>query len=166
MAQQLAFDMDARQAPDINDCLYAAGFFDGEGCVSLGNYDNGAKKGKKIVRAQLILGNTNLLVLEWLRDRWGGKIYRKRDTIERRPQWQWFLSERHMGAFLDDVLPFLKVKTPAASNAQAFIRLKLARRKYSRISPEERAQFLPFLKAHQALELDLRPNVLKRRKSA
>lgn len=161
--QQLAFDIDARQAPQERDCLYAAGFFDGEGCVSLGLYDNGAKKGKRVVRGQLVLANTNLSVLEWLRDNWGGRIYRKRDTIERRPQWQWFLGEKHMGAFLDDVLPFLKVKAPAAANAQAFLRLKLQRRKFSRVSPEETARLIPFLQAHQALELDLRPDKRGRR---
>jgi len=161
--EQLAFDMDARETPDADDCLYAAGFFDGEGCVSLGNYKTG-RSGKKIVRAQLVVGNTNLPVLEWLRDRWGGKIYRKRDTIERRPQWQWMLSERHMGAFLDDVVPLLRVKGPAAANAQAFVRLKLARRKHSRTTPEETARLIPFLQAHQALELDLRPRTRGRRK--
>ena len=108
--------------------------------------------------------NTDLPVLEWYRNRWGGGIYRKKDTIERRPQWVWQLHEGRLLAFLEDIAPHQKIKGPATENAIAFLRLKLARRKYSKVTPEEQARLLPFLKAHQALNLDLRPDRRGRRR--
>lgn len=150
--QQLAFDMDPREAPDAAECLYAAGFFDGEGCISLGPTG-------RTVRAQMVLGNTNLPVLEWLREHWGGQIYAKKDRIQRRPQWQWRLNESRTAVFLDDIGPFVKVKAPAIGNARAFLRLKLQRRPGARVTAAERADLLPFLEAHRALELDKRKPV-------
>ena len=151
-------NLEPRQVPDRDDCIYAAGFFDGEGCVNL----TLSGRGKKAVTAQMILGNTDLAVLEWLRDRWGGGLYKKSDRIQRRPQWQWVLWESRMLPYLDDIAPFVKVKAPALRNAQAFLRLKVQRRKHSYVTPDESAQYLAFLKAHQELELDLRPRHRRR----
>ena len=122
--EQLALDLEARLTPDREDSLYAAGFTDGEGCISVNRYP-----GSGTFRAQIVIQVTTLPVLEWLRDRWGGKIYAANPAGVRRRQqsWQWAINrDQQQLDFLMDVRPFLKVKGEVVDNALAFLRLKMA----------------------------------------
>jgi hypothetical protein len=60
--------------PNAVDCIWAAGFFDGEGCVSL---TTGKSRGAKTltVKAQILPTNTDRKVLDWYQERWGGGVY-------------------------------------------------------------------------------------------
>ncbi len=150
-AEQLAFDLPARLTPDVADSLYAAGFFDGEGCVSVG------KVGKKtpIYRSQVNVQQTVLLPLEWLRDRWGGKIYNshppgKRNRVQ---SWQWVLPEGRQAAFLEDVLPYLKVKRPVVENALSLLRLKAKRPRGEKLTETSRAEHEAHVQTHRGFGL-------------
>lgn len=134
--------------PDLADCIWAAGFFDGEGCV---NMTRATKSGH--VKAQAIISNCELSVLEWYRLHWGGAIYASRPGTQRQPAFQWQLSEARMTPFLEDVRPFLKIKTPQTDNCLAYLRLRAERRKHSHMSQAERQSYEPFLKAHRELDL-------------
>ena len=76
---------------------------------------------------QCLLGNTDLGVLKWLRERWAGHVYNQ--TRRSQPGWnrvfQWHVipNERRL-TFLEDIRPFLKVAAPATDNALAILRLK------------------------------------------
>ena len=57
---------------------YFAGFFDGEGCVQIGK--NGS--------LQLRIVNTNLIILENIKESYGGSV-NKRSQIVNKPQYLW-----------------------------------------------------------------------------
>ncbi len=87
---------------DINTILYTAGFFDGEGYVGFGF------RGRKEIR----IANTNIEVLEFLKSKWGGRIYARKITPPRhKPAWDWVLLEKEkVKFFLETTRPYLIVK--------------------------------------------------------
>lgn len=134
------------------DVAYAAGFFDGEGTVSIGRIPSG-------FRAQVVVNNTDLFPLEWLRERWGGKVYKFRPPGVgfRRQSWQWVLPERRIVGFLSDVLPYLKIKRPVAENAIAFLQLKVRPRRGRRQSETILKALEGRWQIHRAIQLERRP---------
>jgi hypothetical protein len=97
------------------ETAYAAGFFDGEGSINIRRPGKKPKcAGHKLV---VSLAQTVEAPLLWLRERWGGSITRlARPTLT----WEWSVSCRLAGRFLQDVLPFLIVKRKEAEVAIAF----------------------------------------------
>lgn len=112
-----------RVVPTREDVAYAAGLFDGEGCVSIGV--SGRNKQRPAYRVQVVVAMTDHNVLRWLQERWGGTIYKqKRHAEHHRPGWQWHLSEGEAIAFLEKLRLYLKIKGPATDNALPFLWLK------------------------------------------
>lgn len=151
--EQLAFDLPARLTPDVADCIWAAAFLDAEGSVNLTTNKTGP------VRAQIVVTNTHVPILEWYRDRWGGAIYRhgkmrSQHDNRRRPAFMWVLhAPVGILPFLRDIRPHLKIKIPQTDNAIAFLELKAQRRKHARMTAEQKAEDARFLEAHRALDL-------------
>jgi hypothetical protein len=131
----------------LADRIWASGFFDGEGCVNL-TRDTGGH-----VKAQVVIVNTALDVLEWYRERWGGAIYKHKPGTARQPAFQWQLEIPRIPAFLEDIRPYMHVKVAQTDNCLSFVRLRLQRRKHSRMSADEKLTYEPYLKAHRALDL-------------
>lgn len=107
--------------PTATDIAYAAGILDGEGTVCL---NMTGKPGAKLPRAVVNITNQNTELLEWLRDRWGGRIYEL--TGNRRRGWPicWALQFTKRGearAFLASATPYLIVKRQRADIVTRFL---------------------------------------------
>ena len=92
---------------------YAAGFFDGEGCITMHRYPPA-----HYLRIDVVVGNTNRDVLLLLQERWAGAMQKQRVHQPHHKQpWHWELSGRKAWDFLRDVTPFLIVKKVEAEIA-------------------------------------------------
>jgi hypothetical protein len=101
--------------PELGVIAWAAGFFDGEGCVSgyEGLYHGYRRWQFALIVAQVVPGP-----LDELQRVWGGSISAKVPSNPRHsPQWRWLISGREAAEFLEDVLPYLRVKRKAAEAA-------------------------------------------------
>lgn len=88
--------------PDKNqlELAYFAGFFDGEGCVAI-------YKAKNVV----VIANTDVRPLQRAQELWGGHL----DCQERGEKgiqdlWRWQLYGHNSREFLEDILPFSRLK--------------------------------------------------------
>jgi len=87
---------------------YAAGFFDGEGCVII-------RDCKPCLKLMVTIVQKDTRPLEFMQARWGGNLCHKKDGAS-----VLSLSCRKAAAFLRDVLPFLIVKKEVAQIGIAF----------------------------------------------
>lgn len=155
--EQLTMELAPRKTPDAADCLYAAGFFDGEGSVVIVRHHDHRKRYR--YRLAIIVNNTVLLPLEWLCDRWGGKVYKFRPPgIGFRSQsWQWQINTKdRQAAFLEDLRPYMKIKGPATDNALAFLRLTM-RRGRGRLTETALAEQAAYWNEHKRIQYEHRP---------
>lgn len=94
------------------EIAYAAGFFDGEGCVQL--YMRPSGRTKNCLRCALSAYGTDPAPLYWLQERWGGRIRwddePKRLATGRRPVGRWVIFSNEAEIFARDILPYLIVK--------------------------------------------------------
>jgi hypothetical protein len=95
---------------------YAAGFFDGEGCVQI--YMRGdSSRTKNCLRVALSVSGTDTRPLAWLQERWGGNIridesqvgVDRRGITSRKPLARWIVWALEGEAFARDILPYLTV---------------------------------------------------------
>lgn len=107
----------------IADRAYAAGLLDGEGCVQV-TRNRTRYPGRFYYGARVDVFNTYRPVLEWLQERWMGRIHASGGQPSRfKPCWHWVANSNVAAAFLNDVRPFLKIKRDQAYNAIAFAEL-------------------------------------------
>jgi hypothetical protein len=59
------------------ELAYAAGIFDGEGCLSLAHR---GKRGSGYITPSLQVGNTNEPLLRWLQECFGGGVYHNKES--------------------------------------------------------------------------------------
>src|SRR4051812_24103916 len=108
---------------------YAAGFFDGEGCVQIRvSYPRGTKS----YSMRLQVSQVDVRPLEMLQQRWGGSL--RLEPHRPRPIWRWCLQAHQAQAFLEEILPYLVVKRDQAEIAISFQR----RRRKKSTSPKLR----------------------------
>ena len=81
---------------------YAAGLFDGEGCVHRDNRGT----------LSVIIANDNRNVLEWVEDRWDGNVFEVRPG-----HFQWRANSNDAEFFLVDIIDHLIVKFDPALEA-------------------------------------------------
>ena len=86
------------------DIAWAAGFFDGEGCI-LPNYN---RKGKTILR--VTVGQIYLPPLEHLKLLFGGYLETQPRKTPLQTYYRWVVEYRKAKAFLEAVKPYLRVK--------------------------------------------------------
>ena len=103
-----------------DEVAYTAGFFDGEGCVSIARY---FQRGRPYHTLAIIFTNTNFQVLEWLHQRWGGNLTRPvvGDNPRHRPYRHLRLSAGPARPLLLAMLPYLIIKKSEAEVALQFI---------------------------------------------
>jgi len=97
-----------------DDLKYAAGFFDGEGCIQIAT----PKKQKNTYYVYVRVNNTNLNALEFMRRLFGGSVFAQpRTNLAWSPTWGWVVCSRKAEAFLRAVLPYLVIKKRQAEKA-------------------------------------------------
>jgi len=121
---------------------YAAGFFDGEGCVHISvtyRTTHAPNKRRKIERkprtrlsrgvahyewvSRATISNTNQKILEFFKSYWGGTINCNHQTSGRpnsKPVFWWGVASKKGEIFLRDIYPFLVVKKKHAEAYFAF----------------------------------------------
>jgi hypothetical protein len=121
---------------DLLFVAWAAGFFDGEGCIYAGHDQN---NGYHIWRFIVLVSQTDPRPLEAMRERWGGTIaFKKRGQPHHKDQWSWRITGEPASVFIAEVLPLLRVKGEVASAALPV--LFRTHRKGVRFKPHEIAE--------------------------
>lgn len=93
---------------------YYAGFFDGEGCVSVHS------RGRQWSVLKASISNTDLPVLEDFKGRFGGGIYRGSSRRGVKPWWKWEATSKAAANFLETILPYSKIKAEQIEVALEF----------------------------------------------
>lgn len=118
--------------PTETDKAYAAGFIDGEGCVTVRINRSNVKKGwNASCYPSLTVSQTdyNRASLVWLAERWGGAVRKmappKRETWAQ--GYEWCIVGQMFYSCMDDILPFLMIKRDQAQNALRLRSFRLGR---------------------------------------
>jgi len=125
-AQQAYFAARGSQIPTVTErtrprpsgltVAWAAGFFDGEGCIY--GYEGVQNGGYRRFTFGVTVAQVVPEPLEELRAGWGGKIRAKAaGQAHHSDQWIWSIRGSDAGWFLEDVLPHLRVKYAGARAA-------------------------------------------------
>lgn len=97
---------------------YAAGFFDGEGCVNVSSL-----RGRSFIR--ILIVNTNKEILEMFQKRWGGDIKEnKRVKANWKTAYTWRVSHKSCLDFLQDINEYVIIKKPQVEAAFMFFELQ------------------------------------------
>ena len=102
------------------ELAYLAGFFDGEGCISL--YTSHGRRYLTVSVSQ-----TNRFILESFRFAFGGQVYEGQKHNGKRDIWRWTATTKIAAEFLKQIYPFLKLK-----KGEATIALEFQRNRYPR----------------------------------
>jgi hypothetical protein len=106
---------------DVATLAYTAGLFDGEGSIVIGC---GKRADRRAPQYWLQVGitNTHRETIDWLLATFGGHISDNSHAPSRRKQrpcWAWRVMSNEAAAFLESLLPYLRIK-----NEQALIALE------------------------------------------
>lgn len=116
------------------DLAYAAGFFDGEGSVSIMQRK---RNGRITHYLWAAVGQNDGATLDWLKERFGGSVYR----VKRDNSFYWALSDKAVYLLMRQLEPYLKYKRPQAQLAIRFYEERIdSKRKANRkasLSQEE-----------------------------
>jgi len=114
---------------DMNeaDLIYIAGFFDGEGSITI--HINGRRYSPRGVSPnhtlQVSVGNTDSLIPSWIYSLYGGSLtHRLPDNKRCKRVTQWTIRCSGALKFLEDIYPYLKMKRPQAEIAMNYQRNK------------------------------------------
>lgn len=107
------------------ELAYAAGFFDGEGCINIAKWRQLCSETREpgtYYKLRIILANTYLPTLEWFQATWGGAINTKPIFGNRVQGYNWTLAQPQSARFLEEILPYLKQKRTEAELGLEFYR--------------------------------------------
>src|SRR2546430_9514119 len=91
---------------------YAGGILDGEGSISMTRVGGKKNDGKAYWRIVVAVTNCDEGLIRWLQDRWRGSVlWNLLKGENHRPQNAWKIVGRQAAAFLEDVQPFVVIKT-------------------------------------------------------
>ena len=93
--------------PPTDDLRWAAGLFEGEGTVTIAKTGGSSRPG--LTRTMAIVGNTDIEVVRFFHERWGGTLRpRKPPTLRAKSSFEWSLAGAQAAYFLRDILPFVR----------------------------------------------------------
>ncbi len=107
------------------ECAYAAGFVDGEGCISVYAQKSYDSEGRAMA---VRVSNTVRSVIEWFHARWGGSIGQSKAKGNQSVAYHWAISANKALLFLDDIYPYLLIKKRQAKWARRYQRYVISRR--------------------------------------
>jgi hypothetical protein len=84
------------------ELAWAAGLFEGEGAIKID------RASAYQCRLMVALRMTDLDIVCFFHERWGGSFGPHKVRPECRPQWSWAVVSRMAGAFLEDVSPYFR----------------------------------------------------------
>ena len=94
------------------DLIWLAGFVDGEGCVSYVKRDK-----RPSFRFEIRVSNTDLPVLEWIHQRFGGYLYQLKPAhLNWNPCFQWWIADKRAKELYSELKPYLKIKGTLSVN--------------------------------------------------
>lgn len=100
------------------ELAYFAGLIDGEGSFVLHH-----RRGSHVFACQLQIGNTDVRMLEWVRERFGGSItLERRNNSKHKPVWRWVSNANTLSDAITALLPYLIVKKDQAELILAYRR--------------------------------------------
>jgi hypothetical protein len=104
------------------DLAYIAGFFDGEGSVTIHENFRPSPRGKSPNHTlQVSIGNTDPQVLNWIHGIFGGSLtFRKSTKLNHRDMTQWVARSNGAAIFLKIIIPFLRMKNKQAEVGISF----------------------------------------------
>lgn len=103
---------------DELELAYIAGFFDGEGTITIHHRNASTKKNWYRVCASV--SNTDNTLLELLRDSFGGYISMLRRNGNRKDIYQWHITSTGAVVFISAIKPYLRQKLDQADVALEF----------------------------------------------
>ena len=105
-----------------DELAYIAGFFDGEGSVTIHTNCKPSLRGKVPNHTlQVSIGNTDPRVLLWIHSNFGGNIcYRKKVSPKWRKVAQWSIRTGGAALFLQAIYPFVRMKRDQIEIACAY----------------------------------------------
>jgi len=99
---------------DALENAYAAGFFDGEGCVQLymRKHPRPTNRQDNSFRCALSISSTDMDPLGWLQERWRGAVSIDQRTLYgvRKPLGRWIVFSEQADVFAADIYPYLIIK--------------------------------------------------------
>lgn len=104
------------------ELAYIAGFFDGEGSITIHENFAPSPRGKSPNHTlQVAIGNTDKRVVEWIHAHFGGSLtMRKTTKPNHRDVMQWIIRSNGASQFLEAILPFLRMKIEQAKIGLSF----------------------------------------------
>ena len=99
---------------------YMAGIVDGEGSITL-------RHAKGIYLGVLTISNTDVRLMEWIVNNFGGKTYLYSDhSPKHKPCYKWIVASGKLFSLLAILLPYLVLKVEQAEKVMSLWRLKRA----------------------------------------
>lgn len=111
------------------DIRYAAGFFDGEGCIGVSHIMRKSTGFPHYIVSAKVT-NMHRSILEDFQLRWGGSIFAVPIRGNRRPAWYWRVCSQKAKKFIVDVSPYIRIKKPIANAGLALINEQTCRGKH------------------------------------
>lgn len=108
------------------DLAYIAGLFDGEGCISISKKREAGVSHSRVYHLRVMVKMANPYLPHLLQFSFGGSCLKAKPRPRRRESWDWSLSAQQASAFLQIILPYLKLKRDEAELA---IKFQSAKRK-------------------------------------
>jgi len=96
--------------------IYVAAFMDGEGCIRIKKQKYKTVHGyKPTYTTYIVVANTNQLIINWIKDMFGGRIWcQNRKNEKWKPCYMWNISSTDAGNFLKMLLPYISLKREQA----------------------------------------------------
>ena len=131
--------------PSEQEIAWAAGFIDGEGCITISRRSPNGHTKSVIHQGVLMVANNHLPSLEHLRDIFGvGSIQR---TGVR--GWTWHVYSGDAKSVIESVMPYLVTKRTEAEIIMEYFNLPAQYRSLDESYIEKREQFCVMLKAEK-----------------
>jgi hypothetical protein len=106
---------------------YLAGYIDGEGY--LGIIPNSHKPS---YRAVLKVASVNEEIIDWLKESYGGNIWKRKFHDNSKDAYTWDLSGKNLLPFLEKIKPYLKIKNKQAELLIRKEKIKSEKQKYNK----------------------------------